>query len=151
VKRLARVLVAAAVAWPVLLGTAVWWRADTGTAGWTRVVYLAASRVCHQRPERSFATDGVQWPVCARCSGLYLAAPVGALVAGFSLRRRRSQARMRWGLVAAAVPTAVTVGLEWAGLAAPSNLVRAAAALPLGALVAYVIVRTAADSPDRIE
>lgn len=150
-KRLARGLVIAAIAWPVLLAAVVWWRAATGTPAWTTVVYLAASRVCHQLPQRSFSTAGVQWPVCARCSGLYLAAPVGAMVAGLSLRRRRSAARLRWWLAAAAVPTAVTVGLEWLGLAAPSNLVRFVAALPLGALVAYVIVRIAADAPDRIE
>jgi uncharacterized membrane protein len=150
-KPIARALVIAALAWPVLLAAAVWWRAGTGTPAWTSVVYLAASRLCHQLPDRSFFTAGVQWPVCARCSGLYLSAPIGAVAAALSLRRRRSALRLRWWLAVAALPTAVTVALEWGGLAAPSNLIRAVAALPLGALVAYVIVRTAADAPGSIE
>lgn len=30
------------------------------------------SSVCHQLSSHSFARDGIQFPVCARCSGLYL-------------------------------------------------------------------------------
>jgi hypothetical protein len=51
----------------------------------------------------------------------------------------------------AAVPTAVTLALEWAGLAAPSNMVRAVAALPLGAAITFVIVRAASGSRKAIE
>ena len=28
--------------------------------------------VCHQKPERSFFWKGKQFPVCARCTGIYL-------------------------------------------------------------------------------
>jgi uncharacterized membrane protein len=149
-----KALVIASLAWPMLLGAAAW-RSATAAGGpsWSAVVYVAASRICHQRPERSFHTGGVQWPVCARCSGLYLAAPIGACAAALTLRRRRagrSERAVRWLLVAA-VPTAVTLGAEWLGLAAPGNLVRALAALPLGAMLAVVLVQTAAGPPKRIE
>ena len=36
-----------------------------------------SSRICHQRPERSFAIAGIQMPVCARCSGLYVSGALG--------------------------------------------------------------------------
>lgn len=57
----------------------------------------AAYAVCHRIPERSFLLAGRQLPLCARCSGTYLAAlaGVGALIA-----RRRSRAAVlpqgRW-------------------------------------------------------
>ena len=45
------------------------------------VVYGVGGVVCHQRPDRSFHTGGLRWPVCARCAGLYVSAGAGALVA----------------------------------------------------------------------
>jgi hypothetical protein len=134
-----RVLVAGALLWPAVL-TAAWWdRAEHGGHSWTAVAYSAASRVCHQRPERSFETAGVQWPVCARCSGLYLAAPVGAVLGMMGWVRLRDAVRA--SLVAAALPTVATLGLEWSGVPI-GNVVRAVSALPLGAIVAAVLVET---------
>jgi uncharacterized membrane protein len=139
---------AAAVLWPLTLGAAVVARQGgdgLGSAG----VYLAAGRVCHQQPSRSFSTAAVPWPVCARCSGLYLAAPFGALLAW----RRRGRAPDDTGsrdtryLWVAALPTAVTLIVEWLGIAPVSNLARALTALPLGAAVAFVIVRLLGEPP----
>ena len=107
---------------------------------------LAGAIVCHQRPERSFHTRGVQFPVCARCTGLYLSGAAGALVAWFGLARVPRRTRVLLGLAAA--PTAVTVLVEWSGMAGPSNVVRAAAAVPLGATVGWLVVRMLrAESP----
>ncbi|MEO5821831.1 MAG: DUF2085 domain-containing protein, partial [Vicinamibacteraceae bacterium] len=44
-------------------------------------VYLAGRVVCHQRPERSFVAAGHPLPVCARCTGIYAAAPLACLFA----------------------------------------------------------------------
>ena len=135
---LTKAIVVASVAWPLLLGAAVVAQVHDRSAAWTTVVYAACARVCHQLPGRSFHTAGVQWPVCARCSGLYLAAGVGALAA--FLRRRPTP----WSAISivalAAVPTAVTLGLEWTALAPMTNLLRFAAALPLGAAIAFAMV-----------
>lgn len=103
------------------------------------MVYLAGSHVCHQRPDRSFHAGDAQWAVCARCAGLYLAAPVGAIAA--LLRRRRVS--LAWVAVAA-LPTAATWVLEAAGLAPIGNLARFLAALPLGAAIALLLTGTAA-------
>jgi uncharacterized membrane protein len=130
------------LAWPLLLGAA-WWNHAGHQEGnrslWAVVVYMAAGRVCHQQPERSFHSDGAQWPVCARCAGLYLAAP---LAAGWFLTRRRgaqiTPAAYR-GMALAAVPTVVTLVWEWGGLGTPPNVVRFLTALPLGAAVAWTL------------
>ncbi len=141
---IARVLVVGALAWPAMLGAALWDRAQhpQDRSAWASIVYLAASRVCHQKPERSFQTDGAQWPVCARCAGLYLAAPAG--IAWFLLQRRRRSGVRRLQpahvFAAAAIPTVLTVAWEWGGLGTPPNLVRAVSALPLGAAVAWVLL-----------
>jgi uncharacterized membrane protein len=143
-RALSTTLIVAALVWPVVLGAATWQLAIGHRPVWAGVVYAAASRVCHQRSERSFHTDGVKWPVCGRCSGLYIAAPFGALAAGIALRRQAKARRQLLWLAVAAVPTAVTLGLEWLQLASVTNVDRAISALPLGVMIAFVVVRAAA-------
>src|SRR6186713_2453169 len=137
-----KVLVAASLLWPALLAAGAGARA-TGEDSWLgAAVYISAGLVCHQRDDRSFHTHGVKWPVCARCSGLYLAAPLGALVAlagGRGLRRSRDLKT----LALCAFPTAATFVLEHGGIASVTSTQRFIAALPLGAAVAWVVVRAA--------
>ena len=143
---LGRLLTAAAIVWPLLAGAALWQRAESPREpAWATLVYAAASRVCHQRPERSFHSHDVAWPVCARCAGLYLAAPFAALAA-FGRRSRSASRLPPLRLVAlAAIPTAVTLFWEWGGLGTPSNVIRFATALPLGAAVAFVLIATVSE------
>jgi uncharacterized membrane protein len=113
-----------------------------GAAG----MYAAGSRICHQRPDRCFWIRGRPMPVCARCTGLYvsaaLAAPLALVFAsGLSSRRARAVATI------AAVPTLVTWSLEMAGLAHPSNAVRAIAALPLGFGAAWLVMSILSHRP----
>jgi uncharacterized membrane protein len=139
-----KTLTAAAIAWPLLLASVVWARQGGHAPLWTTAVYLVGSKICHQLADRSFHTNGVQWPVCARCAGLYLAAPIGAVAAIAARRRPRAWGTASWPiLIVAAVPTMVTLAIEWPGIGAPSNLMRALAALPLGAAIAFLIVRAA--------
>jgi uncharacterized membrane protein len=145
-----KVLVAASLLWPALLAASVWQQADGRTPVWSTLVYLAGSRICHQRPERTFETAGIEWPVCGRCSGLYVAAPLGALLAAVAVARRRFPPRPVVWLAVAAVPTALSLGLEWFGLAHVTNIGRFLAALPLGAAVAFAVVQAAAGPPGRI-
>lgn len=103
------------------------------------VVYGAASLVCHQRPERSFVFAGAQFPVCARCAGLYLSGTLGALLAWSSLRAAPQHSRGL--LLIAAIPTLATIPVEWLGISPLSNAVRAAAAVPLGAASGWTFAR----------
>jgi uncharacterized membrane protein len=105
-------------------------------------VYSGAGLICHQRAERSFHLAGVQQPVCARCTGLYVSGAAASLAAWLLWRRPRAPRRIRSVLVLAAAPTALTVALEFAGLVHPSNTVRAMCALPLGAAGGWVFIQS---------
>lgn len=147
-----KALVVGAIAWPMLLSGALAARVQHGAApAFSAVVYLAASRVCHQRPERSFHWHGVKWPVCGRCSGLYLGGALGAIAIVAAGRRPRPAPRLLVSLAVAAVPTALTVLAEWSGLVPVGTPARFLAAVPLGVLVAVVIIRTAAGPSRAIE
>jgi uncharacterized membrane protein len=39
--------------------------------------FAVGSSVCHQIPSHSYETSGIQFPLCARCSGLYLGSFIG--------------------------------------------------------------------------
>jgi hypothetical protein len=77
---------------------------------------------------------------------LYLAAPAGGAIALARRRRRRvahadpPDPRWRMRLAVAALPTAVTLVLEWSGAMSVTSLVRAVAALPLGLMVAWTAI-----------
>lgn len=105
-------------------------------------VYQASGLICHQRSARSFHLAGLQQPVCARCTGLYVSAAAGALAAWLLSRRPRVPRRSLLILAVAALPTALSVVLEVAGFVHPSNSVRALCALPLGASAAWIVVQS---------
>jgi len=108
-------------------------------------IYVAGAVVCHQKPERSFSLAGQPLPVCARCTGIYIGAAVAVIaLAGLAgadrsaaFRSDVSRAR-RIGLVALA-PTLVTLAWEWTIGTPPSNPIRAAAGMPIGAAIAWVV------------
>jgi uncharacterized membrane protein len=109
-------------------------------------IYHLGASVCHQRPERSFHAAGVQWPVCARCVGLYGAAGAAAWVILLVPRTVRAQTPAGRGRSAhvfmfAAAPTAVSWLAERAGILSPGNAARAALAVPLGLAVCWLLAR----------
>ncbi len=117
---------------------------------WTRAVVAGMDRlgavICHQKDERSFHTAGVRWPVCARCSGLYAGAAIGAILALLAWPGRRWDhfvRRARQLLVMASAPTLATIVIEWASHAMPPNPVRAGLAVPLGAVIGWILTRAA--------
>jgi len=134
-------LTTAAVLWTLFIVAAPYALAH-GPALLALVVYQAGSLICHQQSGRSFHLAGVQLPVCARCTGLYVSAAIGAAAAWLGPYPRATFSnRSRLILAAAAAPTAVTVAAEWAGLAHPSSPARAVAALPLGGYAAWLLIR----------
>lgn len=131
-------LTGAAFLWTVLLVVI-----PLGAAGdaprLTAAVYAMGALVCHQRAERSFHVHGTQVPVCARCAGLYVSGAAGLLAGWLGCPREPRRARAL--VVACALPMGLSVGLEWTGLAAGSNPMRAASALPAGGVVGWLLVR----------
>jgi uncharacterized membrane protein len=149
---LRRALVGAAVTWfgALPLATLAASEPHPSTAVYlcSFFVYLAGSVLCHQLPERSFSLWGSQMPVCARCTGIYAGAAVSALMAigarrlqpsgrrspkGFALHGARS------ALFVAVVPTAATLAYEWTTGQTPANWIRAAAGVPIGVVVAWIV------------
>ncbi len=103
------------------------------------MIYAVGGVICHQLPERSFFWDGHQFPVCARCTGLYLSGALGLMTwIGVKAVRRwkpiaidpRTALRV---LAIAAIPTAVSVAAASLSLYDGSNVTRAVLAIPLGA------------------
>jgi hypothetical protein len=114
-------------------------------------VYLAGRVVCHQRPERSFRAAGHPLPVCARCTGIYAAAPLACLLAlalpGGRGRRWWGWAATPRGLVVAALPAAISVVVEWVtGWTDPATRVATGAVVGFGG-AGLVCASIAASTP----
>lgn len=136
-------------AWILLGASVAWLAALAATAAGalepvSAAIYRFGSFICHQQPDRSFHS-ALQWPVCARCLGLYAAAPAGALAA-LAIRARLARSGTVLLLCVAALPTAATWIAERAMGVPVGNMARFAAALPLGAVVTWVVARTLADT-----
>jgi uncharacterized membrane protein len=145
---IARLLAGMLVAWPLAQAGVVASDLHGGPGQLSALVRIVGSRVCHQRPERSFHTKSVQWPVCGRCTGIYLGAAIGGVAGCLAGVRRRLSARTATVvlLTAASAPTLATWFAEWVGGVPIMNLTRAMAAVPLGAARAAVAVAMAAPS-----
>jgi hypothetical protein len=145
---------AATAAWAVLLPAATWLagRAHVSAIGSAMIigVYAVGSAICHQRPERSFHLWTAQMPVCARCTGIYVGAVIGAAASAWSrrapvLRHGRRGAGLgrgtvRVALALAVTPSFLTLMFEWTTGLMPSHAIRAAAGLPLGIVAAWLVV-----------
>src|SRR3954465_90843 len=74
---------ALALLWPAALAAATRIAAlpQRGDAAYllSAALYFSAGLLCHQRPERSFYLWGTQFPVCARCAGIYAGAALGVI------------------------------------------------------------------------
>ena len=154
------VITAAALGWAALIALVPAWEARAAERGpsFQRraavVLRILGAQVCHQRPERSFHLHGRPLAVCGRCTGLYLSGALGLLAAAARWRRpgpaarpatpawwpARLDARAGW-LALAALPTAVTWGLEVAGVWDPGTSLRAVAALPFGMAAGWLMGR----------
>lgn len=47
---------------------------------WLYLMRFGAAMGCHQMPERSFFYKGYQFPLCARCTGLFIGYLVGIII-----------------------------------------------------------------------
>jgi uncharacterized membrane protein len=108
-------------------------------------VYFAGSFICHQRPERSFHFWTAQFPVCARCAGIYAGATIAALAffvvrAGQRVSPLVRGASARAWFIAALVPSAATLVYEWTTGVTPANWIRALAGVLLGAACTWIVM-----------
>jgi len=149
---LRRAFVAAALAWAALLVAVpfIASRAHATSPGSVLVVavYGIGSLVCHQLPERCWRLWTAQMPVCARCTGIYLGAAIAALMSAVFRSPERLALRVRAArvlLALAALPSLATLVYEWTTGVTPSNALRFAAGIPIGVVVAWLIVSATED------
>jgi hypothetical protein len=64
-----------------------WHFLNSTPAGCYAKIFSVGTSLCHQIPSHSFISNGVQFPVCARCAGLYMGSMVGLVYAYFSGRK----------------------------------------------------------------
>jgi uncharacterized membrane protein len=99
--------------------------------------------LCHQLPERSFAAGGVQLPVCARDTGIYLGFAIAFFVITLLGRRRRAtEPPPVWVLVLAALMVgamAVDGLTSYMGLRDTTNDLRLATGLAAGFGLAVIV------------
>lgn len=99
---------------------------------WIRAMEIGAMGGCHQRPDRSFFIGGYQFPVCARCAGVFLGQ--AAAVVMLILRKRIPPA------VAAVL--LLTMGADWfvqrIGLRESTNLRRLITGIMGGVGVVFI-------------
>jgi len=143
---IAPALALAALAWLALLIVAPLAPSSIAT-----LMYAIGAVICHQIPERSFHLAGVQLPVCARCLGIYAGAAAAASlhvlgVFGQDSARWRtlSPRAARRVFVVSALPTLVTVAVEWAGVWHGTNVIRAIAGIAVGVGGALVVMSAVA-------
>ncbi len=57
---------------------------------WVKLMEAGARLGCHQMPERSFFYKGYQFPLCARCTGVFAGeiAGIALILAGYRMPRR---------------------------------------------------------------
>jgi uncharacterized membrane protein len=150
-RRIALAIVAVVV---VGWNAALWAAPAAAVKPLAAMTYLAGSLVCHQQPARSFHQNGVQYPVCARCQGLYGGAVLGVagwlMLTGMGAVGRSHEHRflksttLRTVLLIVALPTLASLALAWLNVWDASNAWRAALAVPLGAAIAMVLAAVAA-------
>lgn len=110
--------------------------------------------LCHQLPERSFFGGGVQLPVCARDTGIYLGFCVSLVL--ISLLHRPERPRgfpTTWGWVAFALmfgSMAVDGGTQFVGLRASTNELRLITGLLSGFAIGMLITPMLNDTAWRV-
>lgn len=137
-----RLFTAAVALWVALLPAAAYAAGQpAGSRAWhsfALAVYSFGSAICHQRPERSFHLWAAPLPVCARCTGIYVAAAVLAVVSGLSRTRKAPCVGSGLSRILG-LPVAFRWGSPMLRLEAPtSDVFRARVFLALAALPAVV-------------
>jgi uncharacterized membrane protein len=97
---------------------------------------------CHQIPERSFFIDGHQFPICARCTGIFLGFIVTSVYILMMGGAKRPLMPDRTVLAFAAAGSAAMVfdGVtSYAGLRDTTNVIRLATGLGMGAAIGFLL------------
>lgn len=112
--------------------------------------YAVGSVICHQLPERSFHLWAAQMPVCARCTGIYFGAAIAAIASVTVRLKADTMHKAKIALTIAAIPMLATLVFEWTTGHTPANWIRAAAGVPIGGAIAWVISRGTCEKVSKV-
>lgn len=103
-------------------------------------IFSLGSGLCHQIPDRSFIFQGIQLPLCARCSGIYLGCVIALIVLFVSYRgaqRRGGISAFYYGaLVVFALPMVIDGFTSYLGIRSTTNFIRLWSGAGFGAMLA---------------
>lgn len=106
--------------------------------------------LCHQLPERSFIFGGVQLPVCARCTGIYMGFTVALIVLLVLYRGAQRTGLKSWPFIALAVLCVVAIAVDglssYLGYRATTNFIRLCTGVAFGVVLGSVAYTTVVDS-----
>jgi uncharacterized membrane protein len=104
------------------------------------VIYAAFSKICHQRPERSFFIAGHQLAVCARCTGIYFGFSLALLAYPLIRSLRTTTPPDRKWLLLAAAPMVIDVGVDVLGIWHNTHSSRLFTGLLLGSVGVFYVM-----------
>lgn len=98
---------------------------------WMALMRFGARMGCHQMPERSFFFKGYQFPVCARCTGIFIGelAAVIFLICGVRISFILS--------LVSVIPLAIDGGLQYINIFKSNNIRRIITGLIAGFGLTY--------------
>jgi uncharacterized membrane protein len=101
-------------------------------------LYALAGYICHQDPGRSYFWGDFQFPLCARCTGMYLMLIVAATLTLFGKKRPTALLPSYSGVVAALALNGLTVFAADGG----SNHIRLVLGMVLGGALGLLLGRS---------
>jgi uncharacterized membrane protein len=112
--------------------------ASLGQHGAYAVINAGFAPYCHQRSDRSYFVFGSQFPVCARCLGIYSGMLAGSVF--FSILWRRTGIPPGWIIIAASAPMVLDGFTQLLGMRQSTNILRLTTGLVFGmAIPVYLI------------
>ena len=91
---------------------------DKKTKIWMALMRFGARLGCHQMPDRSFSYKGYQFPVCARCTGVFIGEIISLIFLLFEVKISLVYA------IAMVIPLAIDGGLQYIKVWESNNLRR---------------------------
>jgi uncharacterized membrane protein len=119
--------------------------AASGHNGIAAAIYYAFSKLCHQRPDRSYFLDGHKLGVCARCTGIYFGFALTLLAYPLLRSLRTTTTPPRKWLFLAALPLAIDFSLTFFGVWENTHTSRLLTGLLLGSVAVFYIMPGIAD------
>lgn len=108
-----------------------------------KLLYFMGRSVCHQLPERSFFIQNNQFPLCARCTGIYIGMLLGLL---YLLIRKRDKGnrppaiKQLIVMVICWIPMMVDGVTSYVGVRDTNNLIRFITGLFFGVFIPVFII-----------